>query len=913
MIKIDKRYYLLMLLSGGAGLIYQIVWVRQLSLAFGATAYAVATTVAAFMAGLALGSAWFGKKADAHPSPLRLYLYLEVGIALAAVVSTILIVLLDETMTRLVDIESVGSTWWGALRFLVVFALLVAPTALMGGTLPTLARGIGPALDAVGGTVGSLYAANTYGGVAGALASGFLLIPLLGVMGATGVAVTLNLICAGLVWMVVKSGVEAPPRQRSTPRKKEKRAKSHQTALGVPTITDPVPMAFALLFLAGFCTLAFETLWTRAFVVSFKSTVYLFSNLLAVFLGGMALGSHLYARRIDQLRSPLKVFGVAQIAIGLLGMISLLIIYAAPDMAVSMAKGIGDMSFRWDATISLVLMTICFFPAAVLMGIAYPLICKVVTRSLEQEGTLFGKTYAIGSAGAILGALTAGFLILPGVGLQYGLILISGVSLVVGYVALFNSRGVKRPLWLVPTSALASLVLVGGVVISDIDIGLGAVTGGRVIYKSEGITGTVRVTQQGEKGPLTLMVNNYQLATSGDVAIRFGHLPLLLKPEAKEVALISLGSGITAAGVAAHDVTRIDCVELVPGLREAQAYFAPFNRKVLDDPRFHLTFWDGRHFIAASRRTYDLIISDLFQPDSAGVGSLYTVEHFTAAREKLKPNGMMAQWLPLYQLSPASLKIIMKTFAEAFPYVTVWFGDVNSELPTLMLAGSNEPLTIRPDRLFDTLNQPKVGQDMIEKDDPLSLLSFFVFGGNGVERFVGDAPLNTDNHPLIEYLAPRTLWHRHADAIENFASLAKLRQPVTPFILGASQDIQLVEALDRYYDARTLLLEGKVSYANRDFPGALKKYRKAERLAGHDPFLALAVFDLGYLYYQRRDYASSAKILAWSVRINPDLLEAHFYLAKAYQLAGNPKASQEVIQGLVRTHPDVARAMFQGS
>ncbi|MBF0170075.1 MAG: fused MFS/spermidine synthase [Nitrospinae bacterium] len=917
MVSRESLFALMMALSGAAALVYETLWVRQLSVLFGSTAYAVATTVAAFMAGLALGSVLIGKRADARSRPLRLYLLLEAGIALSAVGVTLLMGLLDDTLTRFIDVEMVAASGWGGVRFAVAFTLLAGPAALMGGTLPTLARAARPELAQVGKTVGGLYAANTYGGVVGAFLTGFWLIPTLGTTGALGAAVGLNVLCAGLAALAARRPTSAPVAKSAPHGKKGKRANAlpdgasaHSDATTRP---ESAPLALWLYFISGFTALAYETLWTRAFVVSFKSSVYLFSNLLAVFLLGMALGSHLYSRRIDRLASPMTAFGLSQVVIGLLGMGGVFLIHWSPGVFMSFAREMGEMTFAKDALVTLGLMIVCFLPAAIVMGVAYPLICKVVTRSVESEGRSFGKTYAIGSLGAIFGALGAGFVILPALGLQNGIFLVSAVSIGAGAVALLKSRTAHAPFWVIPATAFASLALFASATILDLDIGMGASTTGKVLYKNEGVTGTVRVTQEGENGPLTLLVNNYQLATSGDVAIRFGHLPFLMKPDAKEVALISLGSGITAGGVASHDVTRIDCVEIVPALIDIQPFFAPYNRKVTEDPRFHLTFWDGRHYMAATRRSYDLVIADLFQPDSAGIGALYTREHFERVKEKLAPGGMMAQWLPLYQLSPESLKIIMKTFSAVFPHVTVWFGDVNSELPTLMLAGSAGPFAIDPARLYATLNDPRVRRDMIEKDDPLSFLSFFVFDREGLERYAKDAPLNTDRRPLIEYLAPRRIWERRANAVENFESLMRARRPVTALVLGADRDPELKAALDRYFKGRTALLEGKIAYAQRNFPDALTRYQQAARLAPHDPFLALSLFDMGYLYYHRRDYASAATLFDWAAKVNGDLVEARFYLAKAYQYAGDQAASQKVISELVRERPDIAREMFQGS
>jgi len=474
---------------------------------------------------------------------------------------------------------------------------------------------------------------------------------------------------------------------------------------------------------------------------------------------------------------------------------------------------------------------------------------------------------------------------------------------------LFNTASRKGLGWLLPASAISTLVIFVTLEIIGVNIGLGVETGEKTIYAKEGAMGTVRVTQKKEKGPLTLMVNTYQLATSGDVAVRFGHLPLLLKPDAKEVLLISLGSGITAGSVGGHPVERIDCVEIVPTLLDIQRFFEEHNHKIINDKRVNLTFWDGRNYVRVTKRKYDLVISDLFQPDSAGVGNLYSLEHFLNIKYKLKKEGAMAQWLPMYQLSPENLKVIIRTFATAFEYITIWGGDINSELPTLMLFGSSQPLRINPDKFATALERNAVKRDMIEYGDPMSLLSFFMMDRDGAMDFTEGYPINTDDKPIIEYTAPRNIWDRKQNTLINFSSLIDGRQKVTSHIMGAKQDSEFRDGIISYYDGRTKILQGKVEHANHNYSAELKKYKEAAKLVPRDPNLALAIFNLGYLYYHRRDYKTSSKLFDWTRQVYPNLLEAHFYLAKSYENLGMKKAAITAFEELAKLRPDIAQML----
>lgn len=883
---------------------------------FGNTVYAVSIVVAAFLTGLALGSHLFGKAADTTRLPLKLYIGLEAGIALSALIVTLLIRVFDDAIVGAMDVESINSGSWILIRYVSLFVLLAGPTMLMGGTLPVMSRFFVGDIRSVGRGVGSLYAFNTYGATVGALASGFLLGPWLGVIGSLAVAVTLNLIVAGTLWLRFKGSGFALTQETLQPaidareEKKKKTDEAKDATFKRPVVS--VGLALSLFFLAGFCSLAFEILWTRAFIVSYKSTVYLFTNLLAVFLLGMGLGSHIFSRSLDKSRDPLALFGLAQVGIGVLGFISVIFFAYSYDITGSLAGMVDEIDWKKDIVVMLILMTMVFLLPTILMGLAYPLVCMVTTVSLSTLGRSAGLSYSIGTAGGILGSLAVGFAMLPAIGLQRSVFAVSALAMATGFIALAKSAS-RKALWWIPfASAVPALALFVIFEISGVNIGMGVKTADNIVFAQEGVMGTVRVTQKNQNGPLKLIVNNYQLATSGDVAVRFGHIPLILKPDAKDVLLISLGSGITAGAVGLHDkVERIECVEIVPTLLEAQRLFTRENRKIVSDRRFHLTFWDGRHYARVTKRKYDVVIADLFQPDSAGVGYLYSLEHFRNVKATLKKGGIMAQWLPLYQLSPDSLKVIMRTFAEAFEHVEVFSGDINSEYPALALIGSAEPLAINPESLMKSLSEPAIKEDIMEHSDPLSFLSFYVMDRAGVMEFAKGSPLNTDDKPVIEYQAPRHMWKRSENSLANFRLLAQNRKNPIGLIPGAEKDAEFTAALERYRQGRVKLMEGKIHHAERDYPAELESYKEAVKLVPSDPYLSLAVFDLADVYYYRRDYQTASKLFDWARKINPELLEAYFYLARSYQQMGNGDKFKEVMGELIKMRPDLADTLVK--
>ncbi|MDH5676989.1 MAG: fused MFS/spermidine synthase [Nitrospinota bacterium] len=920
-------------LSGVAGLVYQIIWVRMFSLSFGNTVYAVSLVVAAFLAGLALGSHVLGKVADRLKDPKNSYVLLEVLIAVSAVVVSAAIGWIDDIMASLMTVEEITSFKWQAARFISAFIALLIPTFLMGGTLPVMSKFYITSMDRLGKGVGVLYAANTYGAMVGAFLSGFVMIKYLGVWNTLFAAFLANFLVAGLVWLVPAAQQEkageapkpgAPAEEGKKKRKKgKKEARMERAAYareeanvededesGFEPLIAPA-MAMALMAAAGFSSIALEILWTRGFVVSFKSTVYLFSGLLSIYLLGMALGSHVFSRVLDKVEDPLRLLGLAQMGVGIWAFVSVPIFMKVPGMAETLAGMFSHMTLSRDMLVMLALMGITILPPAFLMGISFPLLTKVITESLGSLGRRSGMAYATGTLGGIGGSLLAGFVMLPMMGLQISIFLVGAVALLTGYTAITLSR--RRPMlaWALPTTLATAIFIVSVVYIAGVDVGLGRVVKEKVALAREGATGSVRVIEDRKGGPLTLMVNDYQLATSGDVAVRFGHLPMILHPDAKSALVISLGSGITTGAVGGHPVERIDCVELVPELMDVQRLFEKDNHKIAKDERLHVTFWDGRNYARVSKRKYDVVISDLFQPDSAGVGALYSLEHYQNVKARLAEGGIMAQWLPLYQLSAHDLKVIMRTFAYAFENVTVWSGDTNSQLSTLLLVGSAGKMEMNLDKISKALGRERVQMDMIEHNDLFSFLSFYVMDRAEALEFTKGHPINTDARPVIEYSAPYGIWDRASFAVENFTTVAMARKRLSLASGDPEKTGALNEAMGDYFKARTYLLQGRVNHARQDYPAELENYKEAYKLAPMDPFLGLAVFDLGYLYYSRGDFRTASQMLDWARRINAQLLEAYFYLMKSYHLLGEKDKAEMTFQELAKISPELARSLMK--
>ncbi|MBI4378251.1 MAG: fused MFS/spermidine synthase [Nitrospinae bacterium] len=903
-----KLILFLFFTSGISGLIYEIVWTRVFTLIFGNTTYAISTVLTAFMTGLAAGSFIFGRIVDKSKSPLMLYALIEISIGISALLVPLSFTVIENFYTSFLGDLDPASLFSTIIRFSISLLLLSIPATLMGGTLPVLSKYFILRLEELGWNIGIIYAVNTFGAVIGCFVTGYILIARIGVRNTTYLAVCMNVIIGFIAMTIAIKGKQMSAggsqqledkRQWLKVKSKIKNPTTHYR--GSPESKTPkpfnpsTPQLLMLIFfgISGFTSLAYEILWTRAFSLTFYSTVYLFSNILTVFLLGIAIGSLVFIKFLEGRRDVdlLRIFGIVEFLIGMCALSSILFFQWLPFNINSIGSLFGEMTWQKNIVIIFVInVCVMIFPT-ILMGLTFPLMGRFYTDNLMLLGRSIGSVYSVNTIGSIFGSFSAGFLIIPYFGIQNGILFLSFINLIIGIIIISMSpsrvNGLK---WAGSASALILIVIIVKVAIADIDIGLGYDLNGNVLFRKEDISGTVKVVEDKNNYFRTLTVNNYSLATSGDVAVRFGHIPLLLHDNPEEVLVISLGSGITLGAVGQHPVKNIECVEIVPGVVEASMLFERENHNILKDPRVRLTMWDGRNYVLTTRRKYDVIISDLFQPDSAGTGNLYSKEHYQNCKDRLKKGGFMAQWLPLYQLSLEDLKVIMATFHDVFPHVTVWYGDINIIKPTLLLLGSDVSLKIDIENLQERMKLKGVISDLIERDNGKAFMSFFIMDEKGVARFVEGAGLNTDDKPYIEFSAPKYIWRRSESAVQNFRELSKFRELPTS-ILNTQHS-----ALSTYFKGRGHIIQGRIYHFEGLFDREAEEYRLAENENPFDPYLGFAYFDLGYDYYMRGMYKDALAILERSRAINRDLKETQFYLAKSYYKLGMKSEYEEILR-----------------
>ncbi|MCC5971638.1 MAG: fused MFS/spermidine synthase [Pararhodobacter sp.] len=715
-------------LSGAAALIYQVLWVRELGLLFGSTAQAAALTIAIFFAGIALGGWLFGRLSARLARPLRAFGLVEIGVAATALGHFLVAdayVTLYPALYALVGGVPVLET---ALKAGVAATILLPSAILMGGTLPLMGQHVIRVRADLGRMGSALYALNTAGGAAGALAAGFFLPVWLGFSGAYLLAVGLDLF-VGLSAVLIA--------RRAVPM----RAEAQPAALPVPG------RLWVIAFASGFATLAVEVIWTRAFAQVLQNSVYTYALVLSVFLAALSLGAAL-ANALNHLRIRPEA-----VLTGLL-LASAAVIAATPHLFHHLTGGLGYLGGRADFVgyvweVGRVAVLTMLIPGTIL-GAVLPYLLRLMQGG-AAPGAVLGRLIAVNTTGAILGALSGGFVLLPMVGAWKGLWLMGAV-----YAALVLVLWRPGDGWGARITRFAALA--GAVVLLTGQPGLQATrlnSGENLLAFREGPSAHVAVVERGDAR--FIRVNNfYTLGGSGALIPERNQtmIPLLTHPAPRELFFLGMGTGISAGAGLFANPDRVTVCELLPDvITFARDWFRPYVNGLFDDPRVTIHPEDGRQCLARSPATYDLIIADLFTPWRAGVSNVYTLEHYRLAARRLNPGGAYVQWMPLYQVSRREFEIIANTMSQVFPEVTLWRGDLYPERSILALVGRNDAAPLDPATLAAQW-RAMTGEDTAE--DVLIDRALKFYAGNAASDLFAQAPVNTDDHPLIEYLAPRT-------------------------------------------------------------------------------------------------------------------------------------------------------------
>ncbi len=743
-----------------------MVWQRKLSLALGVSAHSTAITLAAFMGGLALGSLWGGRLAE-RTRPARLYAVAEIVLAALALGATFLLDALPAAYVALVG-------WFGSgaganvARALLAGLVLLPPTICMGVTIPALLKAFARRGEGIGASAGFLSAVNTLGAAAGTLGAAFFLIERYGLLGTVLLAVGANVLVA-LTALVLARGEELPAVE----------APAARGALPSPR-RDAV--VWFVLAASGLTTFANETLWTRALLFSIgDNSAFAFAEMLATVLIGLVIGDTLGGLVADRVRHPKRLLGILQLLLAAAVAASVVTMRPAgvlEELDGGRSGGADpSMLFARESLVDFAMRAFVesariVLPAAILAGMGLPVAIRILGGGASDPGRIAGKALMVNTLGAVLGALAGGFLLLPLLGFQMGLLASAAVSLVVGSAAVLSDASVSATGRVAPWLVAAGLVIAAAVPAwSTEPPWKKALTQGRpgfeVIHYADGVSASVGVVRRIATDDRVLWVDNDAQAGT-DAAMRvhlalLGHLGAAFHPEPRSGLVVGFGCGISVAALAMHPFERIDVAELSPEVVAAARFFESANGRVHEDPRVSIRFEDGRNFLLASPGGYDVITSDPIDPDDAGVTSLYSREYFRLVRSRLAPGGVACHWIPT-QYSTAVYGSLVGAFREAFPNAWVFDADF-----TTVIVGRREDGPAAPwARLEAVFADERARRSLAEcgVDAPEDLLALRLAGPRGLLRFheASGGLVNTDDRPIAEYAGPRSLRSRSPDS-----------------------------------------------------------------------------------------------------------------------------------------------------
>ncbi|WP_036814336.1 fused MFS/spermidine synthase [Phyllobacterium sp. UNC302MFCol5.2] len=726
---------LLLFASGFSALVFQVVWVRQLSLIVGVDVYAVTAGVAAFMAGLALGSLLLGPAIDRSNYPFRFYALLEAGVALCGIAVTVALAHFAPSFA-IIENSAAPVAW------LIVFALVGVPAVLMGGTLPAVVRSVAASNRDIGRKGGRLYAANTAGAIAGTLAAAFLLIPYLGVSSTAYAAAALSFLAAALA-LVLASPAQA------------------QTISPANVNYRNVRLALFLYSVAGGIALGYEVIWTQSIVQFMSTRTFAFAIVLATYLIGLAAGSALASRWVDRVRDHWSIFGLLIAGAGLVGLCGIAFLGNWIIMLQSMAEywllqltgnQLAGMSARFAVAAILIVL-----PTTLLLGAAFPFALKLVVED-GRTGSGVGLVSGWNTLGSIVGTVLTGFVLVPTFGFvgSFGILAVAATA--IGLIAVFRNVAAVRLHRIAIASVCILTLALAFLVPSDRFASLlpGA-QAGRLVFYEEGLGATVAVVEQGRDRKFRRLYIQ-GVSNTGDSlpSLRYMRLQALLplitmqkRPQAAMV--VGLGTGITAGALLTYDgLNQRVAAELLPGVQRAANLFNG-NFNAASSPDLDIRLRDGRRELLGSEESYDLVTLEPPPPSAAGVANLYSTDFYRLAAARLRPGGMVAQWLPLPTQNDEDTRSLVRSFIDVFPHASLW----TTELHEMLLVGSFEPMNLDVAQMSARFEQPGVRQALREVgvNSLPELMATFVMDRKGLETYAGDAAPVTDDMPRIEYAA----------------------------------------------------------------------------------------------------------------------------------------------------------------
>jgi spermidine synthase len=741
------------ILSGAAGLMYEVVWSRQLVLVFGNTTQAVSTILTGFFGGMAVGSFVGGRLADRVRSPLRLYGLIEIVLVVVVLLTPLTFRLLHEVYRGIYPAIEGQPIVLALLRFVLAVLALAPATVLMGATLPTLTRQLSRDRH-LSAAFGRLYAANTLGAIFGTLAAGLVLIELFGLTGTLIIAASCSAVAGVVAILLSRSAAElAPEPPSAAPVPSNSAVPASDGRRDLPTL------ALILAFVSGLTSLGYQVLWTRLLSSGSGNSTYVFTLILGMFLIGITLGALLFSSFRARLGRPILLIAVAQIAVAAIAFAGLVLVIARPTDVDP-----GNWMKTAGAIVGPVMLVV--LPATIVMGFTFPASSTLLGDDPRRIAANAGRLLAANTAGSITATFVVPFFVIPLVGSPTAVALLALVNVATG-VALLASRASRTT---IPSVQRTATTAVAGVVGAAVVVGL-VVPGwivdpsvariramGAPIFASH--EDEIASVQAGHLATPQLWVTGTGMTLLTVDAKLMPILPLMLRPDAKSALTVAFGMGSAFRGAVIAGL-KTEAVELVPTVPEYFGYFYPDAPEILANPNAEVIVTDGRNHLELTPNTYDIIVTDPPPPIfSSGASVISSLEYYQAGREHLAPGGVMMQWIP-WGSTLEEFRAHVRTFKSVFPHASIVFGAGGYGL---YMMGSEEPLTYDEAVMREVLARPGILEDISTAyDSPVKTIDAWITKINQlrwiddaeIDAFTGPGNLVTDDRPLPEYFLLR--------------------------------------------------------------------------------------------------------------------------------------------------------------
>jgi len=708
-------------------LVYEVIWDRLLSLYLGITVHASTIVVSAYMAGLAAGSYFIGKKAQNSKDP---YMLLSVILILIASVNLavyyLLLIIPDIKIQALIYPYSLGIVFMSAF--------------FIGGVMPVVSRMFIESGNNTSQSIGNTFGADTIGSSLGGILAGFVLLGSLGMKNSIWLMTGLNLIMAAAVFFMPKNKPQAYVKEEKVRSKKQAQIK----------FSSFPKTALAVAFISGFVGLIAQIVWMRIFKVYLTNTSYTFSLIVSVTIFGYFIGTMIFRQVFKTERDHHKILLISLFFSGLIILSGVIIFINAPEWIILPLHE----SLKTPATRILlppvILSLLTVLPQAILSGFIFSNAIKLYDDKSETLSTGFSRIYFINTLGAFTGPFTAAFVLIPGIGAVKSLMLISFIAMTCPLILIFKSKQSANKAVLIFGSVCAVIVF-AMLFTKPVKIMPPSFSQDEreILFYKEAVEATLVVGKDKKTGLNYTYFNNNSVIGSSYDAVKavklLGHLPFLTGKVPENVLIVGFGIGVTTSTVLLHrEVRSVECVELAEELKEAAGFYKDLNNDVVSDPRLKIIGNDGRHYLQMSDKKYDLISSDPTHP-VLGSGGLYSKEYFQLCYDHLSDDGMVTQYLPLHKLLPKDYAGIIRTFNSVFENTTVWLGHTHT-----LLAGTKKPLKIE---FADFKAKAAMVQDQYLYNNPYSLASFLIFDKNSLSSLTGGSEICSDDRSYLDFFA----------------------------------------------------------------------------------------------------------------------------------------------------------------